>query len=202
MIFILFIYHRTIRAQTNELTRRNEGSAENPEEIRNIMQSQSNEEQPIGSYTSSSSNNVLNTNLSGSLKRFQRNNQSQKANDTDSGDDDANDAEQFHECKEPIQTIFAPISTSHPTMAPLDQQQQSFFTGNETASTSHQRIAVAALPNLDFEHTSPMTTRPFSTSSPSVYSENPHQNSEASDSNQRHGNFIRNTTASSSNYFV
>lgn len=167
------------------------------------MQSQSNDEQPIASYTSSSSNNVLNTNLSGSLKRFQRNEQSAKANDTDSSDDDGNEAEHFHECKEPIQTIFAPISTSQPTIGPLEQQQQqTFSTENETAGPSHQRIAVAALPNLDFEHTSPMTTRQFSTSSPSVYTENHHQNSGATDSNQRHGNFIRNTTASSSNYFV
>lgn len=165
----------------------------NDGDARNMMQSQSSDI-PIASYSSSSSNNVLNTNLSGSLKRsFNRHLQSNNINEDDSDDDNDNDAEHFHECSQTSQTIFAPFSSSQPIINPAEQQP-AMYSRNE-ASTSHQRIAVAALPNLDFD---PMQTRTFSASTPSVNSHNENQGQQQ----ERRRDFTRNTTASSSNYFV
>lgn len=163
-----------------------------------MSQSQSNDA-PIASYGSSSSNNLMNTNLSGSMKRFNRNQRT--LNEDESDDDEANDLSRFHECYEPHQTIFAPISTSQPITNPFDQQVPTQSNANEGAGTSHQRIAVAALPNLEYDQfTMP---RGFSASSPSLYSQ-PESNSRrnSSESDQRRTDFTRNATASSSNYFV
>lgn len=177
-------------------------SQANDEEVQNIMtQSQSNDA-PIASYGSSSSNNVLNTNLSGSMKRFnlfQRN-----VNADDSDEDDGNDANRFHECNEPTQSIYAPISTSQPIFNPYEQAAASQIRndgGDAAAAPTHQRIAVAALPNLEFDQFS--STRGFSASSPSLYSQ-PESNSRrnSDDSDQRRTNFTRNATASSNNYFM
>lgn len=166
------------------------------DEVRNMMQSQSSDI-PIASYSSSSSNNVLNTNLSGSLKRFNRYlRPSINENDSDDGE---NDAENYHDCSGASQTIFAPISSSQPIINPYNGQT-AIYSRNE-AATSHQRIAVAALPNLDFD---PMTARTFSASTPSINSQHqPSGSANSTDENgQRQRDFIRNTTASSSNYFV
>lgn len=153
-----------------------------------MSQSQSNDA-PIASYGSSSSNNVLNSNLSGSMKRIFN---PHTRNSDDSDEDEENDVSRFHECFEQNQSIFAPLSSSQPIMNPYDAQPT-------TAGASHQRIAVAALPNLEFDQFS----RGFSASSPSVYSQqesNSRRNSNGSD--QRRADFARNATASSSNYFV
>lgn len=160
-----------------------------------MSQSQSNDA-PIASYGSSSSNNLMNTNLSGSMKRFNRN---QRTLNEDDSDDDETNSNRFHECYEPNQSIFAPISTSQPTINPFDHQVST--QSNETAGTSHQRIAVAALPNLEFDQFT--MSRGISASSPSLYSQpesNSRRNSAGSD--QRRTDFTRNATASSSNYFV
>lgn len=136
----------------------------------------------------------MNSNLSGSLHRFNR--PTRVAVDDDSEDDDANDANTFHECFEPSQTIFAPISTSLTLINPHEPQSQ-----NEAPAASHQRIAVAALPNLEYDQYS--MARGFSASSPSLYSQpgtGSRRNSDESD--QRRPDFARNATASSSNYFV
>lgn len=164
--------------------------------VRNMTQSQSSDI-PIASYSSSSSNNVMNTNLSGSLKRFNRHLRP-SINENDS-DDDENVADNFHDCSGASQTIFAPISSSQPIVNPYDEQT-AMYSRNE-AGTSHQRIAVAALPNLDFD---PMTTRTFSASTPSINSQHqPSGSGNSTDENgQRRRDFIRSTTASSSNYFV
>lgn len=171
---------------------------ENDEEVGNIMsQSQSNDA-PIASYGSSSSNNVLNTNLSGSMQnRFNRSHPRRAHPNGDHSDDD-NNGSLYHECNEQNQTIFAPISTSQPTITPFDQQVPIPSTAGPSSS-SHQRIAVAALPNLEYDQFS----RGFSASSPSLYSQhesNSRRNSNGSD--QRRTDFARNSTASSSNYFV
>lgn len=140
----------------------------------------------------------MNANLSGSMKRFNRNQNPVNENDSDD-DDDANGSNQFHECSEPNQTIFAPISTSQPAINPFDQQVPTQL--NQGAGTSHQRIAVAALPNLEYDQFT--MSRGFSSSSPSLYSQpesNSRRNSDGSD--QRRTDFARNTTASSNNYFV
>lgn len=163
-------------------------------DVRNMMQSQSSDI-PIASYSSSSSNNVMNTNLSGSLKRFNRHLQP-NINENDSDDE----AENYHDCSGASHTIFAPISSSQPIINPFDEQT-AMYSRNE-AGTSHQRIAVAALPNLDFD---PMTQRTFSASTPSINSQHQPSDSTANstDENGQHRrDFIRKTTASSSNYFV
>lgn len=168
----------------------------NDEEVRTIMsQSQSNDA-PIASYGSSSSNNVMNTNLSGSMQRFHRNRPS-TIHSHDSDDEDGLTTTRYHECNE-NQTIFAPISTSQPAIInPFDQQVPS---QSIAGTSSHQRIAVAALPNLEYDQ---FNSRGFSASSPSLYSQpesGSRRNSDGSD--QRRTDFARNTTASSNNYFV
>lgn len=169
----------------------------NDEEVGNIMsQSQSNDV-PIASYGSSSSNNVLNMNLSGSMQRFNRHRRATNADISDN-DDDGNNGSLYHECYEPNQSIFAPISMSQPIMNPSDHQV-STTQSNAVPSVSHQRIAVAALPNLEYD----AFTRGYSVSSPSLYSQpesSSRRNSDGSD--QRRTDFARNSAASSSNYFV
>lgn len=169
------------------------------DEVANILsQSQSNDA-PIASYGSSSSNNLMNSNLSGSMKRFNRNQRTVNEDDSDDDDDECNDSNRFHECFEPNQSIFAPISTSQPIINPIDQQQVP-MQSNYGAGMSDQRI-VAALPNLEFDQFS--MSRGISASSPSLYSQpesNSRRNSAGSD--QRRTDFARNTTASSNNYFV
>lgn len=173
--------------------------ANDDEEVQNIMsQSQSNDA-PIASYGSSSSNNVMNTNLSGSMKRFNANRPS-TIYSNDSDDEDGNSTTRYHECNE-NETIFAPISTSQPAIInPFDQQVPTESNqGTAAGTSSHQRIAVAALPNLEYDQFS----RGFSASSPSLYSQpesSSRRNSNGSD--QRRTDFARNTTASSNNYFV
>lgn len=169
----------------------------NDDEVPSIMsQSQSNDA-PIASYGSSNSNNVLNTNLSGSMKRF---NLFHRHSNADDSDDDANDTNRFHDCPEPNQTVFAPISTSQPAFNPYEHPTTS-QSRNNAANPSHQRIAVAALPNLEFDQFN--MARGFSASSPSLHSQ-PESNSRrnSGDSDQRRTNFTRNSPASSSNYFV
>lgn len=175
-----------------------DGNQQTDEEVQNIMsQSQSNDA-PIASYGSSSSNNVMNTNLSGSMKRFNPNLLS-TMHGNDSDDDDGNGPIRYHECNENQTTIFAPISTSQPAIInPFDQHVPN-QSNQQGPSTSHQRIAVAALPNLEYDQFS----RGFSVSSPSLYSQpesSSRRNSDGSD--QRRTDFTRNTTASSNNYFV
>lgn len=155
-----------------------------------MSQSQSNDA-PIASYGSSNSNNLLNSNLSGSMKRFNLNQRTRNSDESD--EDEENGVSRYHECFEQNQTIFAPLSSSQPIMNPYDGQ------AHAAAGTSHQRIAVAALPNLEFDQFS----RGFSASSPSINSQqgsNSRRNSNGSD--QRRADFVRNATASSSNYFV
>lgn len=195
------VVNRVLHVRPNDEQDNNQSMDENQsndEEVQNIMsQSQSNDA-PIASYGSSSSNNVMNTNLSGSMKRF---NQHRPAtiHSNDSDDDDGNGTTQYHECNE-TQTIFAPISTSQPAIInPFDQQVPTQPSQGGPSTSSHQRIAVAALPNLEYDQFS----RGFSASSPSLYSQpesNSRRNSDGSD--QRRTDFARNTTASSNNYFV
>lgn len=161
-----------------------------------LSESQSNDA-PIGSYASSNSNNLMNTNLSGSMKRF---NPNQRNLNTDDSDDDGYTGNRFHDCYEPNQSIYAPISISQPIMNDQQVPNQSNAAGPSTSTTTHQRIAVAALPNLEYDQFS----RGFSASSPSIYSQpesSSRRNSDGSDS-QRRTDFTRNATASSKNYFV
>lgn len=170
-----------------------DGNQSNDEEVRTIMSQSQSTDAPIASYGSSSSNNVMNMNLSGSMQRFNSNRPSTIHSSNDSDDDDGNTGTRYHECNE-NQTIFAPISTSQPAIVnPFDQQVPG-------TSSNHQRIAVAALPNLEYDQ---FNARGFSASSPSLYSQpesSSRRNSNGSD--QRRTDFARNTTASSNNYFV
>lgn len=187
-----------MRGGDNEATNQNlEPDQLNDNEVQNIMsQSQSNDA-PIASYVSSNSNNLLNTNLSGSMKRF---NIFQRNTNGDDSEDDGNDLDRFHDCNESNQPVFAPISTSQPTFNPYEHSTSS-QSRNDNDNPPHQRIAVAALPNLEFDQFN--LSRGFSASSPSLHSQ-PESNSRrnSGDSDQRRTNFIRNTPASSSNYFV
>lgn len=177
-------------AEDGDVNPNTDGAQSSDEDVRNIMsQSQSNDA-PIASYGSSSSNNVLNSNLSGSMKRFNLNQRPRNSDDSD--EDEETNVSRYHECFEPNQSIFAPISSSQPIGNPYEAQTAS-------GPSSHQRIAVAALPNLEFDQFS----RGFSASSPSLNSQhgsNSRRNSNGSD--QRRADFARNATASSSNYFV
>lgn len=173
----------------------------NNDEIQSILsQSQSNDA-PIASYGSSNSNNVLTSIQSGSLKRFNR--LPRHADDSD--EEEVNDANRYHDCSEPNQTVFAPISTSQPAFNPYDyastSSQQSQARNDDAANPPHQRIAVAALPNLEFDQFT--MSRGFSASSPSLYSQ-PESNSRrnSNESDPRRKNFARNATATSSNYFM
>lgn len=173
------------------------------DEIQSIMsQSQSNDA-PIASYGSSNSNNVLTSIQSGSLKRFNRMPRSvRNAGDEDSDEDDANDVSRYHDCNEPLQSVFAPISTSQPAFNPYEHASTSSHTRHhDDANPPHQRIAVAALPNLEFDQFT--MSRGFSASSPSLYSQ-PESTSRrnSNESDPRRKNFARNATASSSNYFM
>lgn len=168
----------------------------NNDEVQSIMtQSQSNDA-PIASYGSSNSNiNVFNSIQSGSMKRF--NPLPRHADDSD--EDDANDVNRFHDCNEPNQTVFAPISTSQPAFNPYDHASTSHARNDDAANPRHQ--IVAALPNLEFDQFT--MSRGFSASSPSLYSQ-PESTSRrnSNESDPRRKNFARNTTASSSNYFM
>lgn len=181
-------------SQHSDATQETHNDDDDDNNVRNMMQSQSSDI-PIASYSSSNSNNVMNTNLSGSLKRFNRH--LRPSINENGSDDDENDTDNYHDCSGASQTIFAPISSSQPIINPWEAGMYS----REEAGTSHQRIAVAALPNLDFD---PMTTRTFSASTPSISSQHqPTGSANSTDENgQRRRDFIRNTTASSSNYFV
>lgn len=171
------------------------------------MQTQSNVAQPIPSFSSDSI--VGNQSMSGSLRHFRRT-QPASINESRSSDDEEADEnnDSFHECNEPQQNIYSPISTSQPSINSIDQQErqqpQYFFARDEIAGPSNQRIAVAALPNLDFEHGATIGGRPISTSSPSIYSQQPNNDSGSSNgsNNEQRRNFLRNATASSRNYFV
>lgn len=178
-----------------------EGTQEtNDGDERNMNQSQSSDI-PIASYSSSSSNNVMNANLSGSLKRFNRQARANIHEENSDDDDDDENGASFHECHDTSKSIFAPISLSQPTITPSEQQPPVY--SRDEASTSHQRIAVAALPNADLDPMSSMSTRTFSASTPTMYSHHQSSNAENSDENgRRRRDFTRNTTASSSNYFV
>lgn len=179
--------------------------APNNDDVQSIMsQSQSNDV-PIASYGSSNSNNVLTSIQSGSMRRFNR----LPRHTDDSDEDDANDVNRYHDCREPNQTVFAPISTSQPVFNPYNYastSSQSQQAGNDNvaaaaANPPHQRIAVAALPNLEFDQFT--MSRGFSASSPSLYSQ-PESSSRrnSNESDPRRKDFARNTTASSSNYFM
>lgn len=181
----------------------NGAAAEGPsnnDEIQSIMsQSQSNDA-PIASYGSSNSNNVLTSIQSGSMKRFNR----LPRHTDDSDEDEANDGSRYHDCSEPNQTVFAPISTSQPAFNPYDHVSTSSHPqprNDDAANPPHQRIAVAALPNLEFDQFT--MSRGFSASSPSLYSQ-PESTSRrnSNESDPRRKDFARNTTASSSNYFM
>lgn len=171
----------------------------NNDEIQSIMsQSQSNDA-PIASYGSSNSNNVLTSIQSGSLKRFNRMPRPVLGDDV-SDEEDGDGVNRFHECHEPNQSVFAPISTSQPAFNPYDHASTS-HARNDDANPPYQRIAVAALPNLEFDQFT--MSRNFSASSPSLYSQpdsGSRRNSDESD--PRRKDFARNTTASSSNYFM
>lgn len=168
----------------------------NDDEVQSIMsQSQSNDV-PIASYGSSNSNNVLNSIQSGSMKQFNR----LPRHTDDSDEDEANDVNRFHDCNEPNQTVFAPISTSQPAFNPYDYASTS-QSRNDDANPPYQRIAVAALPNLEFDQFT--MSRGISASSPSLNSQ-PESTSRrnSNESDPRRKNFARNATASSSNYFM
>lgn len=172
-----------------------------------IMQTQSSNVEPIASFSSTNSN-MANPSMSGSLRHFRRT-QPASINESRTSDEDGGDVagsnDSFHECSESVQNIYSPISMSQPSIEHHDQQ---YFFANETAGPSNQRVAVAALPNLDFDHGAAIGGRPFSTSSPSIYaiqqqSNNGSGSGNSNDANnEQRRNFIRNTTASSSNYFV
>lgn len=177
------------------------------------MQTQSNVAQPIASFGSDS--NLGNLSVSGSLRHFRRTRPASldESRSSDDEPDDVNDS--FHECNEPIQNIYSPMSMSQPSIgaepaAAAPQPPQYFFARDEIAGPSNQRIAVAALPNLDFDHGATIGGRPISTSSPSIYSQPPNNDgggggsgSSGNGSNgEQRRNFVRNTTASSRNYFV
>lgn len=147
---------------------------------------------------SSSSNNILNSSLSGSFQKC-RPRAADGVGDADEEDDD----EECVDAIEPSNTIFAPISRSQPHFQPPAGAPTEFAPG-----TSHQRIAVAAIPNVNFAQSS--MSRAVSSSSPAVYeSYQPQQrrNSNASgtssdgDGNTRIGNYKR-AAATSSDYFV
>lgn len=189
-----------VRNGEDQVANANLEGQSNDDEVQNIMtQSQSNDA-PIASYGSSNSNNLLNANLSGSMKRFNLFRRSVNVDDSD--DEDGNDTlSRYHDCNEPTHTVFAPISTSQPIFNPYDRATTSQSTNNDGANPPHQRIAVAALPNLEFDQFT--LSRGFSTSSPSLHSQ-PESSSRrnSGDSGERRTNFTRNSPASSSNYFV
>lgn len=145
---------------------------------------------------SSSSNNILNSSLSGSFQKCRPKILGSAGNDAQNDDD-----EECVDAIEPSNTIFAPISRSQP------QFQQSTTGSSElfAPGTSHQRIAVAAIPNVNFAQAS--MPRAVSSSSPSIYVSQPRRNSNASgnssdgDGNTRVGNYKR-AAATSSDYFV
>lgn len=173
-----------------------EGASPNNDEVQSIMsQSQSNDA-PIASYGSSNSNNVLNSIQSGSMKQFNR----LSRHTDDSDEDEPNDINRYHDCNEPNQTVFAPISTSQPAFNPYNYASTS-QSQKDDANPPYQRIAVAALPNLEFDQFT--MSRGISASSPSLYSQ-PESTSRrnSNESDPRRKNFARNTTASSSNYFM
>lgn len=179
----------------------NDSQPNDDDEVQNIMsQSQSNDA-PIPSYGSSSSNtNLLHANLADTMKRF--NVFQRTVHEDESDEDEGNDANRYQDCIGPSQTVFAPISTSQPVFNPYDHSTAAAAQARSSAANPpHQRIAVAALPNLEFDQYA--MSRGFSTSSPSLISQ-PESDSRrnSSDSDSRRTNFARNTTASSSNYFV
>lgn len=166
------------------------------DENRSVMQSEANGSEnnvPISSYSrSSSSNNILNANLSGSLRRFSRKPAKIHNDDDEYDSDDDDDIDHFHECNGPNQSIYAPISTSQPSiMNATDESQQPQYARNEPGG-SHQRIAVAALPNLELDPS--FASRPYA-SSPSIGS---------NETNRRnsHDSFNRTKAANSHDYFV
>lgn len=177
-----------------------------------IMQTQSNVDQPIASFSSDS--NFGNTSISGSLRHFRRT-QPASINESRSSDDEVDDNnDSFHECNEPIQNIYSPISMSQPSINSIEQierheqqqqqQPQYFFARDEIAGPSNQRIAVAALPNLDFDHGSSTIGGRISISTPSINTQSANNDSGSSNgsNNEQRRNFLRNQTASSRNYFV
>lgn len=147
---------------------------------------------------SSSSNNILNSSLSGSFQKCRPRTAGGAAHDDEDDDDD--------ECVnaiEPTNTIFAPVSRSQAQFQPAPASSSEFAPG-----TSHQRIAVAAIPNVNFAQSS--MSRAVSSSSPSVYESRQSQkrrnsntsgNSSDGDGNARIGNYKR-AAATSSDYFV
>lgn len=146
---------------------------------------------------SSSSNNILNSSLSGSFKKCQ------PRTATSNGEADNDDDDECVDAVEPSNTIFAPISTSQPQFNQPTVGPSEFASG-----TIHQRIAVAAIPNVNFAQSS--MPRAVSSSSPSVYqtpqsqqrrNSNTSGNSSDGDGNARIGNYKR-AAATSSDYFV
>lgn len=169
----------------------------NDDDVR-MMQSQTSDI-PIASYSSSSSNNLMNTNLSGSLKRFNRHLRPNIDEGDSDDEDEENAAEHYTEYSDATShTIYAPISSSQPIINPYNEQ---YHHQQQPGTSQHQRIAVAALPNLDFDPISTMSSRAFSASTPSMHSTNDGGGSLDSNGQPRR-DFTRNATASSSNYFV
>lgn len=158
----------------------------------------------------SSSNNILNSSLSGSFQKCRPKTIADAAtppNANDQIDDDDDDDDECIDAIESSNTIYAsPISRSQPQFL-----QPPVGSTEREPGTSHQRIAVAAIPNVNFAHSS--MSRAVSSSSPSVYVSSSQQhdqrnaidssgnNSDSSDDNRRIGNFKR-AAATSSDYFV
>lgn len=198
--------NRILRIGSDPSAQPDEPDVEQTRREQEIMQTQSVNVLPIGSFSSTNSN-IGTSSMSGSLRHFRRT-QPASINESRSNDGDDGNNDSFHECSESVQNIYSPISMSQPASQPaIEHHDQQYFFANEIAGTSNQRIAVAALPNLDFDHGATIGGRPFSTSSPSVYAIQQQSNNEngggSNDANnEQRRNFIRNTTAASSNYFV
>lgn len=144
---------------------------------------------------SSSSNNILNSSLSGSFQKCRP----RIAGTSADGDVDEDD-EQCVDAIEPSNIIFAQLLRSQPQLNQPAAQN--------APGTSHQRIAIAAIPNVNFAQTS--MPRAVSSSTPAVYethqiqqrrNSNTSGNSSDGDGNARIGNYKR-AAATSSDYFV
>lgn len=160
---------------------------------------------------SSSSNNVLNGNLSGSFKRCQRyrgrgnrnsdqQQQQQHQHDDDDDDDDSlDDGIHWHTGSNPHTTIFAPISASQPSALNSHQYEPTVTESTSQYLDDGHRVLVAAIPNINFNQ----PIRATSSSSPSIYSNALNRNDSGAGDSAGAGNRTQQRKGASSNdYYV
>lgn len=167
---------------------------------------------------SSSSNNILNSNLSGSFKRCSRYHFGGHRNTNESGgggvhddddDDSLDDGVAWDTVNRiPHTTIFAPISASQPSALNTSSSQYEHIA--ESSSSHHylddgNRGVVAAIPNMNF--TQPFSRAIASASSPSIYTPHAPVNGDGDGSGSSGNNRDSNSAqarkgAASNDYYV